>query len=106
MKQQRKNKDNVNNRRYWLWITRPEYYLDESGYDREDLDPESGVDSDGWWTCHRDTQKGDLALLYRSRVRRDLGYLIQTESDDYSIVDDVYASQQGWAFTFHPLTER
>ena len=34
-------------RQYWLWVTRPDYYLDEDGSDREDLDPNSGVDSDG-----------------------------------------------------------
>jgi hypothetical protein len=34
-------------RQYWLWVTRPDVYLDEDGSDREDLDPDSGVDSDG-----------------------------------------------------------
>lgn len=24
-------------RQHWLWITRPEYYLDENGLDRGDL---------------------------------------------------------------------
>lgn len=98
MKHKPKNSNEADERRYWVWITRPEYYLDKWGYDREDLDPENGVDSDGWWTCHRDTQKGDLALLYRSRVKRDLGYLIQAESDAYSITDDDYASEQGWDY--------
>jgi len=40
-----------NERQYWLWVTRPDYYLDEDGCDREDLDPALGADSDGWWTC-------------------------------------------------------
>jgi hypothetical protein len=99
MGKQRRNKNTeANERRYWVWVTRPEYYLDEQGNDREDLDPESGVDSDGWWTCHGDTQKGDLVLLYRSRLKRDIGYLIQTESDAYSIADDEYASEQDWDY--------
>jgi hypothetical protein len=45
-------------RKYWLWVTRPEFYLDGNGKDRADLDPNSGFDSDGWWTCHRDTKRG------------------------------------------------
>jgi hypothetical protein len=99
MGKQRSNKNTeANERRYWVWVTRPEYYLDEQGHDREDLDPESGVDSDGWWTCHRDTQTGDLVLLYRSRLSRDIGYLIQPESDAYSIADDEYASEQDWDY--------
>ncbi|MBM4054405.1 MAG: EVE domain-containing protein [Planctomycetes bacterium] len=98
MRKQEKQKIEAHDRRYWLWVTRPEYYLDEQGHDREDLDPESGVDSDGWWTCHRDTQKGDFVLLYRSRLRRDIGYLIQAESDAYSIADDQYALEQGWDY--------
>src|SRR5262249_21324800 len=99
MGQKRTNKTiEAQERRYWVWITGPKYYLDEEGLDREDLDPQSGVDSDGWWTCHRNTQKGDLALLYRSRLKRDIGYLIQVESDAYSIADDRYASDQGWDY--------
>ncbi|MGH9928496.1 MAG: PDDEXK nuclease domain-containing protein [Pyrinomonadaceae bacterium] len=99
MGQKHSNKDKeAQERRYWVWVTRPEYYLDESGFDRGDLDPQSGADSGGWWTCHRDTRKGDLVLLYRSRLRRDIGYLIQTESDAYSITDDEYASEQNWDY--------
>lgn len=96
--------DQNDERRYWVWITDPRHYLDEFGNDREDLDPESGLepesssDSTGWWTCHKDTQKGDLVLLYRSRIKRDIGYLIQTESDAYSIVDDDYASENNWDY--------
>lgn len=99
MGKQRRNKNTeANERRYWVWVTRPEYYLDEQGDEREDLDPESGVDPGGWWTCHRDTRKGDLVLLYRSRLKRDIGYLIRAESDAYSITDDEYASEQDWDY--------
>jgi hypothetical protein len=82
-------------RQYWLWVTRPDVYLDEDGSDREDLDPDSGVDSDGWWTCHKDTKKGDLVLLWRTSPKKDIGYLIQAESDSYSIVDD---NDHGWQY--------
>ena len=82
-------------RQYWLWVTRPEYYLDENGRDREDLDPASGIDSDGWWTCHRDTKRGDLVFLWRSSPKKDIGYLIQSESDAYSIADD---NTHGWDY--------
>jgi hypothetical protein len=82
-------------RRYWLWVTRPNFYLDEDGNDREDLDPDSGVDSDGWWTCHKDTKKGDLVLLWRTSPKKDIGYLIQAESDAYSIADD---NEHGWEY--------
>ena len=82
-------------RQYWLWVARPDVYLDEDGNDREDLDPNSGVDSDGWWTCHKDTKKGDLVLLWRTSPKKDIGYLIQAESDAYSIVDD---NEHGWEY--------
>ena len=100
MKQKPKNQNEANERRYWVWITRPQYYvqLDELDIDQENIDIESEVDSDGWWTCHRDTQRGDLVLLYRSRLKRDLGYLIQAESNAYPIEDDDHASEQGWDY--------
>lgn len=90
--------DQTDERQYWVWVTRPEFYLDERGYDREDLEPESGVDSGGWWTCDKRTQKGDLILLYRSRLKRDFGYLIQAESDAYSIADDLHAAENNWDY--------
>ncbi|GAK59291.1 hypothetical protein U27_06268 [Candidatus Vecturithrix granuli] len=82
-------------RQYWLWVTRPEYYLDEEGNDREDLEPANTEASDGWWTCHRETRKGDLVLLYRSRIKKDIAYLIQAESDAYSIRDE---NEEGWEY--------
>lgn len=86
------------NRQYWLWATRPEYYLDEEGNEREELDPAHTEDADGWWTCHKNTKKGDLVLLWRSIIKKDIGYLIQVESDAYSICDDHYANEQGWDY--------
>lgn len=85
-------------RQWWLWVTRPEFYLDEEGKERADLDPARCEDSDGWWTCHRDTHAGDLALLWRTRPMSDIGYLIRARSDAYSIADDEFGSEMGWDY--------
>ena len=78
--------DNVE-RQYWLWVTRPKHYLDEEGNDREDLDPETGKGVGGWWTCHKNTGRGDLVFLWRTTPKQDIAYLIQAKSDAYSIID-------------------
>jgi hypothetical protein len=82
---------------YWLWVTRPEYYLDEDRNDRKDLDPSFSADTGGFWTCHRNTRKGDLVLLWRTLPRSDIGYLIQACSDAYSIADDPGA-ESSWDY--------
>lgn len=85
-------------RQYWLWVTRPEYYLDADGNEREDLDPSRGEDTEGWWTCHKETRRGDLIFLWRTTPKKDIGYLIQAKSDAYSITDDEFAAKQGWDY--------
>ncbi|MBL0166731.1 MAG: hypothetical protein IPP85_06125 [Propionivibrio sp.] len=47
-----------------------------------DLDPtaDSAETTDGLWTCHRDTKAGDLILLYRSRPKSDIAYLMEARS--------------------------
>jgi hypothetical protein len=47
----------TNERQYWLWVTRQDYYLEDDGSDRELLDPTRSSDSGGWWTCHKNTKK-------------------------------------------------
>ncbi len=96
-----KNKD----RQYWLWVTRKEYYADEFGNDREDLEPGYGEDISGWWTCHKDTKAGDLILLWRTSPKSDIGYLIVALSDAYSINSDPYARTQSWDYgcEYQPL---
>lgn len=89
---------NAQNRSYWVWVTRPEYYLDENGDELAWLDPRNNVDNGGWWTCHKNTKKGDLVLLYRSRLKKDIGYLIQAECDAYSLDDDEGASSKNWDY--------
>lgn len=96
-----------------MWVTTPQYYLGEDGLDRKDLDPSLQSDPGGWWTCHKNTKRGDLVLLYRTKPKMDFGYLIQAETDAYSIADDQYACEQGWDYGCdyhvlykfqHPLT--
>lgn len=84
--------------RYWLWVTGPDYYLDDDGQERRDLDPGQGYEPGGWWTCHRETEDGDLVLLYRSQRRKDLAYLIETRSAAYSILDENLAAEMGWDY--------
>jgi len=85
-------------RRYWVWVTGPDYYLEDDGSERADLDPGQGYEPGGWWTCHRETEDGDLVLLYRSRRKQDIAYLIETRSDAYSLLDDEHAAEQGWDY--------
>lgn len=74
---------------YWVRVTTPGYYLEEDGSDRKDLDPSLQSDPDGWWTCHKNTKRGDLILLYRTKPKMDAGYLIQAETDAYSIKESL-----------------
>lgn len=83
---------------YWLWVTSEEYYLDDSGNEREDLNPSNENDTEGWWTCAKHTKMGDLILLYRKTPKKDIAYLIQAKSDAYSIENDDYASKQKWKY--------
>lgn len=94
-----------NERQYWLWVTEPEYYLDGEDHERSRLDL-----TGGWWTCHKDTRRGDLALLWRSRrlassevkkrigTKSDIGYLFQARSDAYSTDEEDVASK-GWNYS-------
>lgn len=88
----------VRTRKYWFWVTRPEYYLDENGEEHAELDPNTPFDPDIWWTCHERTQAGDLILLYRTSPKSDIRYLIRAESDAHPIADDHYALEQGWSY--------
>lgn len=65
----------------WLWVAGPDYYLDDDGAERRDLEPDSGFIPDGWWTCAPQTQAGDLVLLYRSQQLRNIAHLLVTRSN-------------------------
>lgn len=82
---------------YWVWVTRPEVYLDDDGEERHDLDPERGYRS-GWWTCHPETKEGDLIVLYRTAPKSDIAYLIMARSDAYSLLDEPFAAENGWKY--------
>jgi hypothetical protein len=85
-------------RQYWVWVTKPEFYAEADGSDRDDLDPEIAPDFDGWWTCHKATRKGDFVFLYRTAPRKDVAYFIQAASDAYSLVGDELAQERGWQY--------
>jgi hypothetical protein len=80
---------------HWLWITTPEFYADDDGRDRRDLRP--GATGD-WWTCAKTTLRGDLALLWRTSPKSDLGYLIRAETDAFPLHKDSFARARGWRF--------
>jgi predicted RNA-binding protein with PUA-like domain len=86
-----------------VWVTGPKYYLDDDGAERRGLDPGQGYVPGGWWTCHRETEEGDLVLLYRSQLKKDLAYLIETRSAAYSILDECSSlgeatAELGWDY--------
>ncbi|BDZ68757.1 endonuclease NucS domain-containing protein [Methanobacterium ferruginis] len=88
---------------FWQWVTKAEYFLERDGMEREALDPEYGSDPGGYWTCHKDTRVGDLILLYRAGKKdgvtyQDIKYLIQAQSDAYTIDYDEYAFEHGWQY--------
>ena len=86
--------------KYWLWVTRPEYYLDDNDIDvkklypteysegrvlltKDDLKSFKGRDilepyfgDAGWWSCNKDVKKGDIILLYRSILYRNVKYIM------------------------------
>ena len=84
-----------NGRRYWLWVTTPEYYEEYDGSDREILEPGNS----GTWTCHNDTRKGDLILLYRAKKRKDFAYIIRAEKNAEDAPDDYQIMGKGWTHT-------
>lgn len=80
----------------WLWVTRPEVYLDERGRERADLEPAPDDGPIGWWTCHKETRQGDLALIYRANLKKDIAYLAQAESDAYEATPPSAYGKNTW----------
>lgn len=62
----------------WVWVVGPDCYLDPSGREHPKLAPGAPTMR---WACHRETRRGDLAVLYRSRRARDIGYLMRVVTD-------------------------
>lgn len=88
---------------YWLWVARPAAYFDEDGEERRDLDPDSGETPWGWWTCHRNTRRGDLILLWRTRPKSDIAYLIQAKTDAYSIAEETEVGGWQYGCDYYPI---
>jgi hypothetical protein len=76
---------------HWLWVAKPEFYEHADGSSSITVGPE-----EGWWTCARQTTAGDLALLYRAKIRKDIAYLMLATSNAFSILDDPFAEDRGW----------
>jgi hypothetical protein len=83
--------------RFWVWVTGPEHYLDDKGAERADLEPAETANSDDWWTCHRDTKRGDLILLYRTRPKQDVAYLLEAATSARVLATDKPANSITWA---------
>jgi len=79
--------------KYWLWVTRPEHWLDKNGNDSSFLNPKKKNYKGEEWSCSKETKKGDFVFLWRSkselrnylesmgiRSGSDIGYLIRAES--------------------------
>ena len=92
MKETKRSKED--RKQYWLWVTQPKYYLDADGSERRKLDPASGEDRWGTWTCSKHTQRGDLVLLWRTKPKSDIAYLLQAKSEAYENEDKVLS--KGW----------
>lgn len=88
---------------YWQWSTKSEYYLNEDGTERTELEPQTSHDPGAYWTCHKDTLAGDLILLYRAGTHngieyKDIKYLIMARSDAYPLDDIEIAVKNKWDY--------
>lgn len=64
----------------WLWVTQPAHYLAEYGDDAPALDPATG----SWPMAggrHPRAQAGDLVLLYRAAISKDVSHFLVARSD-------------------------
>ncbi len=62
----------------WIWIWKPEFYSDGEGNEAALFADFEGKTSVG--TCHRDTEPGQLVILYRTSPKMDVAYLLLTTS--------------------------
>lgn len=88
---------------YWQWVTKAEFFLETDGREREDLEPTKNLDVGGYWTCHKNTNAGDLTFLYRAgkkggKTYQDIKYLILATSDAYPIGEDEFSFEHGWDY--------
>ncbi|MEN6554252.1 MAG: endonuclease NucS domain-containing protein [Methanobacterium sp.] len=88
---------------FWQWITQSEFFLESDCSERKDLEPGSSIEPDRWWTCHKDTRAGDLALLYRAGKKcgkrfMDIKYLLMARGDAFPLDDIEDAVEDGWKY--------
>lgn len=59
----------------WLWVTQPQFWEQLHGGGLDD-----GVEVE--WTCDRHSRRGDVALLYRADVAKDIAHLFRVDDDE------------------------
>lgn len=77
----------LSERQLWLWVTKGEYYLEDDGSEREELEPFNYFGTIEW-SCHADTQAGDFIFLYRTRPKMDIAYLLMATEDAEEAEED------------------
>lgn len=76
---------------HWLWVIRPEYY--------------DQVESSSGWSCHKDTRKGDLILMWRAKKKHDIAFLLQATSDSVPDPEWDYSCEYRVLYSFNnPVT--
>lgn len=76
----------------WIWIWKPEFYLDGGEDEAAWLKPGFGGEA-FMGTCHPDTESGDLVVLYRTKPKMDVAYLLRTTSP--AIVNENWRPERG-----------
>jgi len=84
----RASKQTRHGRRYWLLVSRPEYFaeLEEAATDGAVLE----------WSVPGELRPGDLVLLYRTRPASDISYVLRAQ--ERARPDLIWK----WVANFHP----
>jgi hypothetical protein len=56
----------------WVWVTMPESWAELRGGRIEEGEAFE-------WTCHKDSRRGDIALLYRADAAMDLAHVFKID---------------------------
>jgi hypothetical protein len=60
--------------RRWLWVTQPEFWAKLPG-------GQLGRGQKVRWTCNEETRRGDVALLYRADMAKDIAHVFRVEDE-------------------------
>lgn len=96
----------------WVWVWGPDYYLNEDDSERnfvtehQDHLSSGGSEDEFWGTCHKDTEPGELVVLYRAGLKKDIGYLLRTTTS--AKINDQWSpkgAKSGWTYIagFEPV---